>query len=219
MATQVYIPPEKPVQIWQGVLLDSPQTLQIPNALLHLEIGPGNGAFVMQQCQNHPDQHFIAVEKKFKRFQIVYRRAEQLKITNLTVICGDARVVLHTLLNGLVFQAIYILFPDPWPKRAHAKHRLIKPYFVEFLKSFLSESGILYFATDEPNYAEESLKYFSQSKEFHMQAFDSLFSTYFEQKWKRMGRNIHYFSFLPKGTVEKPPSTSLDGKFNSVTYS
>ncbi len=200
MATQVYIPPEKPVLIWQGALLENTQELVFPHVPLHLEIGPGNGAFIMQLCQNHPEQHFVAVEKKHKRFQIVYRRAEQLKINNLTVIKGDARVVLQTLLKGLLFQAIYILFPDPWPKRAHAKHRLIKPYFVEFLKSFLNQTGILYFATDETNYAEESLKYFSQSQEFHIQAFDSLFPTYFEQKWKRLGRKIHYFSFLPKAS-------------------
>jgi len=53
---------------------------------------------------------------------------------------------------GTELAAIYVLFPDPWPKARHHKHRLLQP---EFLGAIARRAGLgtrLYFRTDHEPY-------------------------------------------------------------------
>ena len=52
------------------------------------------------------------------------------------------------------FEAIRILFPDPWPKKRHHKRRLVDPGFVRGATDRLAPGGRLHLATDWPDYAE-----------------------------------------------------------------
>ena len=195
MQTKVYIPPEKPIQGWQMSPLPIGTVPTFPTANLSLEIGPGNGAFVVHQCQQFPTHYFIAIEKKKKRFEKICKRAEKLKINNLTLVLGDARVILEKFFHKIQFQSIYILFPDPWPKRVHGKHRMVQDYFVDHLVKLLTPKGILYLATDHEPYAQQMSAVFQKNGKFTFESGQSLFPTYFETKWKKLGLMIHYFKF------------------------
>ncbi len=49
---------------------------------------------------------------------------------------------------------IFILFPDPWPKKKQNKRRIISEDFIEIVKTKLKNGGILFFASDILNYIE-----------------------------------------------------------------
>ena len=53
-----------------------------------------------------------------------------------------------------IFDEIYIICPDPWPKARHHKRRLIKHGFLKVLANVLREEGTVYISTDWENYAE-----------------------------------------------------------------
>lgn len=196
MATNAYIPPIKTLKIWQaGLLVDESTIAPLPDKNIFLEIGPGNGAFVLNQCLANPDNYYIAIELKYHRFNKICIQAAKHKLTNLCIVKGDARVALQQLFKPAMFNAIYILFPDPWPKRAHGKHRLIKSYFVEFLQKYLNPQGKIFVATDHSPYAEEIAACFEANGNFNCQKGQSLFPTYFESLWKRQGKDISYFEF------------------------
>ena len=54
--------------------------------------------------------------------------------------------------------AVFILFPDPWPKARHHKRRLIQPEVLIALARVLKPGGRLRFATDWADYADWTLE-------------------------------------------------------------
>src|SRR3546814_5260144 len=73
---------------------------------------------------------------------------------SLRLYIGDARDLLDCLPDG-VLDRIFILFPDPWPKRRHHKRRLIQNATVAQLARVLKDGGELRFATDDASYRSE----------------------------------------------------------------
>lgn len=48
---------------------------------------------------------------------------------------------------------IYLLFSDPWPKKAHHKHRVVQLDFLKNISKVLSKDGLFYIKTDDDAYA------------------------------------------------------------------
>lgn len=95
---------------------------------------------------------------------------------------------------------MFVLFPDPWPKKRHSFRRLLSIEFLHLLTHHLKDKGDLIFGTDDKNYAdwvEENLKQVSllikvnknPKKDSWLSKIDS---TYFEKKWEAEGRTIYY---------------------------
>ena len=54
----------------------------------------------------------------------------------------------------LRFNAIYILFPDPWPKKRHVKRRIVNEQFLRQILKILKTDGRVFFSTDNCDYFE-----------------------------------------------------------------
>ena len=54
----------------------------------------------------------------------------------------------------LRFNIIYILFPDPWPKKRHHKRRIVNELFLKKILKILKKNGKIYFSTDNHQYFE-----------------------------------------------------------------
>ena len=52
----------------------------------------------------------------------------------------------------LRFNAIYILFPDPWPKKRHKKRRIVNEEFLQKIFKILKKKGKFFFSTDNLDY-------------------------------------------------------------------
>ena len=128
-----------------------------PDAPLEVEIGPGKDDFVVRAAQAAPDANFLAIECLRERVDKLCRKIGRAGLTNVRVYFGDARVALERLLRPGQVRAFYIHFPDPWPKRRHAKHRLIQPPTVARLAERLAPGGRLNVVTDVRPYAEQAL--------------------------------------------------------------
>ena len=50
------------------------------------------------------------------------------------------------------FSAIYVLFPDPWPKKRHHKHRLLQPPMIAEIAARSIPGARIYFRTDHEPY-------------------------------------------------------------------
>jgi tRNA (guanine-N7-)-methyltransferase len=62
---------------------------------------------------------------------------------------------------------LYLLFSDPWPKKAHHKHRVIQHDFLVNVAEILSENGIFIIKTDDQLYAEWIREHLEESQLFH----------------------------------------------------
>ncbi|MBU8932766.1 MAG: tRNA (guanosine(46)-N7)-methyltransferase TrmB [candidate division Zixibacteria bacterium] len=168
-----------------------------------LEIGPGRGDLLLDLAEAMPAARLVAIEIGKRRYYRLIPRIEKRGLSNIQLIGGDARIVLTNHFSQGAFDKIYVLFPDPWPKKRHAYRRLLNTEFIELLTRFLTVDGDLFMATDVDWYAEwaannaESLPQLENMGNPYVDA-SELFSytpTYFEQKWRADGRSIYYMRF------------------------
>lgn len=184
-------------QDWQKPFQISPGFPERKSSDWILEIGPGNGKFILWMAKNHPQKTFFALELRNMRYQNVVEQTQIQSLNNLVAVHGDARYCLTELFKPGQLSEMFILFPDPWFKRRHYKHRLINEERTQLFHSLLQEKGKVWVATDYTHYAEQIAKVFSKDL-WDLEEGKSLFPTYFETKWKKMGREIHYFCFVKK---------------------
>ena len=59
---------------------------------------------------------------------------------------------------------IFILFPDPWPKKRHHKRRLIQNEFLDLLKLHVCDKSLVYFRTDHLDYFKWTEEKFQNSQ-------------------------------------------------------
>ncbi len=124
---------------------------------LCLEIGCGKGSFVYNMAKKHPDKFFVAMEKVPDVIMLAMEKVKSDgKTDNVCFICGDAEE-LPKIFEKREIDEIYLNFSDPWPKGRHAKRRLTYRKFLLMYKELLSDSGALYFKTDNRPFFDFSL--------------------------------------------------------------
>ena len=79
------------------------------------------------------------------------------KIYNILIYNGNVLELLDTIRKKNVFNTIWILLPDPWPKKRHFKRRLINSYFMKKLISMVKKDGKIHITTDSESYFRQIL--------------------------------------------------------------
>ncbi len=123
-----------------------------------LEIGFGNGESFAAMAEAHPKNNYIGIEVHRPGVGNLLLQLQQRDIKNVRIVCDDASDVLHKNIADKSLHAIYLFFPDPWPKRKHHKRRLVQPDFVQRLRHKLKIGGVFHMATDWQQYAEHMLQ-------------------------------------------------------------
>lgn len=138
-------------QPWQAL------TLPLPEQSVAVEFCSGNGHWVVDQAKAHPEFYWVAVEKRLSRARKILRKAENAGLTNLLVVCSEAKwFTQHYLKKGQISR-VFVNFPDPWPKDRHSHHRLFEPQFVEEVTRVCAPSAQLHLVTDHAEYLEQAL--------------------------------------------------------------
>jgi tRNA (guanine-N7-)-methyltransferase len=116
---------------------------------------------------------------------------------------GDARPVMEALPDHALSR-LFVLFPDPWPKRRHYKRRIVSPWFFSEAARLLRPGGELRVASDIPDYVRWTLMHAQAATEFQWTADRRLDwaerpvdwpPTRYEDKALRAGRKPAYLSF------------------------
>ena len=132
-------------------------------APVHLEIGFGDGEALLELAVQNPNCNFLGAEVHRPGLGRLLRELHARDINNIRVFRDDAAQVLTRAIPDSSLHAIYMFFPDPWPKKRHHKRRLLQPDFVERIAAKLTRGGTLYFATDWKPYAEHALQCLQES--------------------------------------------------------
>jgi tRNA (guanine-N(7)-)-methyltransferase len=121
---------------------------------LHVEVGFGKDIRLLREAAARPDEDFVGVEISRKKALSFCRKVARLGLRNVRAYEGDVRRVLADLLPGSV-ASFTILFPDPWPKRRHWKHRWIQADTAALLLRALVPGGTVTTATDHEGYRDQ----------------------------------------------------------------
>lgn len=120
-----------------------------------MEIGFGNGEFLVYLADRHPEWYLLGVEIYLPGVAKAVGRLEDAGIIErIRISQFPAQYVLQEQVANGRLDGIYINHPDPWPKTRHHKRRLIQKGFSELMVSRLKPGGFIKLATDKPDLAE-----------------------------------------------------------------
>ncbi|MDY6392657.1 MAG: tRNA (guanosine(46)-N7)-methyltransferase TrmB [Bacilli bacterium] len=177
-----------------------PQLEEHDSFLLHepvyLEIGMGKGDFIISLSQKK-EGHFLGLERDLSVLATAAKKLEGKNYENLRLIGGDFDDLFPSL-NAYRFDAIYLNFSDPWPKKRHAKRRLTYHERLKTIASLLKDGGQIIMKTDNPIlYAftlEEiplaGLKLVYETDHYEFDEENDAMSEY-EARFRSLGQNIH----------------------------
>ena len=168
-----------------------------------LEIGCGNGKFIVELAMNNKNKYFIGIEYSYKAAKKAVSKAYKRNIKNLTIIFGEANNVIDEYLNEkYYFDKIYLNFPDPWPKKKHAHRRIFTKDFLNKMYPLLKDDGVFYSVTDDDTYALEIMNPIYKEADNFKNILDSDYVhklegygvTLYEEKMRAIGHNIYFFA-------------------------
>jgi tRNA (guanine-N7-)-methyltransferase len=169
-----------------------------------LEIGFGGGEHLLAQAKARRDVGFIGCEPFINGVAKALAGIEEEKLSNIRLRAGDAGELIAALPDAALSR-IFILYPDPWPKRRQNKRRLISERMLRALARVARPGAELRFATDIDDYAGWTLRRFLASEDFVWPARESddwrlpwpnWPGTRYEAKALREGRRPVYLTFV-----------------------
>ncbi len=122
-----------------------------PFARHALEIGFGKGEFLVSRARAEPDTGFIGAEPYLNGVVALLDAILAERIDNIRIYADDARDLLECLAPGSL-DAVYLIHPDPWPKRRHAKRRFVNPENLALVARVLKPGGRFLVVSDDPVY-------------------------------------------------------------------
>ncbi len=133
---------------------------------VEVELGSGDGSFLVDYAARHPQINLIGVERFLGRARKIDRKGRRAGLANLRCVRLEASYFLEYLLPQNSVQAIHVYFPDPWPKRRHHKNRLVNEHFVKTARQALLPGGIVWLRTDDANYFAQMRALFAAASFF-----------------------------------------------------
>ena len=169
-----------------------------------LEIGFGGAEHLVWQAERNPGIGLIGCEPFEDGVVKALTAIEEKRLANIRLHADDARPLLRWLPANSISR-VFILFPDPWPKKRHAKRRLVSPSLLDLLARVMRSGAELRIATDIGDYARTALLSAMNSPDFRWLAASPADwrvrgadwpGTRYEAKALREGRRSYFFTFI-----------------------
>jgi tRNA (guanine-N7-)-methyltransferase len=172
-----------------------------------LEIGFGGGEHLAAQAAANPDIGFIGCEVFEAGIASGLGHIAEAGLRNVRLHPEDARDLLAVLAPRSL-DRVFLLFPDPWPKRRHEQRRFIGQDNLDRLAALMRDGAELRIASDDPTYQEWVLRHVPVHPAFRWQAEapgdwlerpSDAVETRYEKKARAAGRTPMFFRFLKTG--------------------
>jgi tRNA (guanine-N7-)-methyltransferase len=179
-------------------------------APVKLEIGFGNGDYLVKCAANEPEMNFIGVEMTWGSIKRAGAQCYRRDLSNVRLLWEDARTALAWDFAEKSLRDITALYPCPWPKKRHAKFRLFQPDFLALCNSRLADGGTLTVVTDSAPYKDQMLETNSVDEtgmEVDLEVIPASFETKYEKKWEETGQTEFYritFRKVQHRSIPKP---------------
>ena len=161
---------------------------------LEVDLGCGDGSFLMELAKQYPEREFLGVERMLRRARKVCRELTRNQLDNSRVLHLESRYTVEWLLPEASVERLHLLCPDPWPKVRHHRRRLVQAAFLEAAWRVLVPGGEFLFMTDYEEYhvwAGRKVAAFGgfERLEWPEEAFFYP-KTDFQRRWEAQGRTM-----------------------------
>ena len=136
---------------------------------LWVEIGFGGGEHIAWQAAQNPHVGLIGAEPFVNGVGKLLAQIDDDGLENVRIHFGDARPLLEALPDASIAR-MFVLHPDPWPKKRHYKRRMISPWFFDEAARLLRPGGELRVASDIRDYVRWTLMHAANAPVFEWTA-------------------------------------------------
>ncbi len=166
----------------------------------NVEIGSGQGGFLLEVCKLQPNEKYLGVEINRNAFALAVKHASAVKEERTNFMLLNAPIErIFPLIKDHQLKRIYLNFSDPWPKKRQHHRRLTYPTLQKEYHRILKEDGILYFRTDNIDLFNDSIEYFKETNLFDIEIIQPFYSenvgflppTEYEKKFSEKGVQIN----------------------------
>ncbi|MBF0478292.1 MAG: hypothetical protein HQL26_02305 [Candidatus Omnitrophica bacterium] len=184
--------------------LNWPEIFGRPGKIV-VEIGFGMGEVLIREAGKDPQVNFIGIEEHWTRITRTMTGISRQQgvvggLDNIRILKLDAWVAFERLFSPQSIDHIFCLFPCPWPKEKHEKHRLFSQKFLRLVNSRLKTGAALRIVTDFRPFYDWVL---SQNVDAGFASavtatLEPQFNTKFEKKWAAQGQEKFFEIILEK---------------------
>ena len=179
-------------EAWEQINLKDAGTIEV-------EIGFGSGEYLLRRASEYPDRLFIGIEKKSGLITDVAKKVAIHNLDNIRLLDSCARNAFTCLFPACSISRAYSLFPDPWQKKRHIKHRLFSTQYLCLLNNRLISGGEALIVTDNKDYCNWVLKQLPGTGfEVENSTIPPQFDTRFERKWLNQDLSTFFRILLKK---------------------
>ncbi len=187
-----------------GPIADAPALFPQKPRAIWLEIGFGGGEHLIAEARRDPDCGFIGCEPFVNGVAKTLAAIDAAGLENIRLHVGDAATIVDAL-PAECLDGVYLLFPDPWPKRRQRKRRFLSAAMQARLARVMREGAELRFATDIDDNAGWTLAQVLGAASFTwpakqasdwQTAWDGWSPTRYEAKARAAGRVPVYLTFV-----------------------
>lgn len=173
-----------------------------PRAVV-LEIGFGNGDALARWHREEPETAFMGCEPFMNGVAALCKSIHGDALDNIRILPDMAEPLLDALVPHSL-DRIYLLNPDPWPKKRHHKRRFIQQARLDRLSALLKTGGTLLMTSDDPDIAQWMFEQAMEHPAYTWQgthendrytAPEGWLTTRYEQKGAAAGRRQQYLLF------------------------
>lgn len=168
-----------------------------PDRPIILELGCGRAEVSLALAAQNPDKNYVGVDLKSDRMWRAAKTALENKQENIAFVQTDIRALADYFEPHSVDE-IWITFPDPFPRKSTAKHRMTGLAWLEMYRKILKPASLIHFKHDDPAMFRWSLEQFVAAG-YHIDdlvfdlhdspnRYDAKIVTTYEARWLKEGK-------------------------------
>jgi tRNA (guanine-N7-)-methyltransferase len=164
------------------------------SAPLEIDLGCGDGAFLLASAAEMPERNFIGVERLLGRVRRTCRGAAAAGLRNVRLVRLETLYLMRYLLPPGSVSVLHLMFPDPWPKRRHWHHRVFQASFLDAAHPLLTPDGEIRLTTDDEPYYRHMRSVFEGRADFREEPWEpgpDYPQTDFEKGFRAQGLPIY----------------------------
>jgi len=138
-----------------------------------IEVGFGNGEHLIFNAKKNQECLYIGSEVYINGIAKVLKNIKKFNLENIKI-CGLNFLYLLRSLKFKSINEIYIINPDPWPKKRHNKRRLLNYDTILSMKKVIKKNGRIFVSTDSRDYFDQIKLTIGQNRIFDSATFESM---------------------------------------------
>lgn len=178
-----------------------------PNKKITLELGCGRGEYSLALAKQNSTAQFIGIDLQGERLWYGAGQALAENLNNVLFL----RLPIENILDYFEphsIDAVWLTFPDPWPKKGCAKKRLTAERFQKIYKELLKTNGLVHCKTDDEKLFEFTVETVKNNHGKVREKIKNIYKnrvgnptmfiqTSFEKAHLLRGKCIHYICWQP----------------------